>query len=114
MPKQNKNLANNTGPAVVDSNARAVDDTGTRAVSQVHAEPSNLIQIAGRSLHRLVDGVHLLVALHVHTGLEHVGNVGVHSTHHHGVAANALVAIEGGSVLGQSNQAVLAGSISGT
>lgn len=105
-------LPDNAGPAIVDRYASAVDDAGSLAVSHIHTEPSHLIQITSRSLDRLIDGVHLLVALHVDTGLECIGHVGVHGAHHQGITLDTLVAVESGSVLGQPDQTVLAGGIS--
>lgn len=107
-------LADNTGPAIVDGNASAVDDTSSLAISHRSAEASNLLQIAVRSFDRLKDSVHLLVSFHVEAGLERIGDVGLHGAHHKSIALDALGAVESGSVLGQTDKAVFAGGIGGT
>lgn len=107
-------LTNDTGPAVVDSNACTVNNAGSLAISNRSTESSNLIQVTERGLDSLIDSVHLLVTLDIDAGLERIGHVGVHAPHHQSITLDALVTVEGGSVLGQPDQTVFARSVGGT
>lgn len=107
-------LPNNRCPAIINSDARAVDLTSTLSICHVHTEPSNLIHIDVGSLNGIEDIYHLLITLHMHPIAKRISNVGFHATHHQSVALDALVAVVRSSILSQSDKTVLAGSIGST
>lgn len=108
------NLANNTAPAVVDSNAGTIDDASPLAVSQISTDVGDVIHLAHGGFDGSINRTELFVPLHVHPGLEYISDVGVHAAHHEGIALDTLVAIECRGVLRQADKTVFTGCVRST
>lgn len=98
----------NTRPAIVRRDKGAVDQFRALAAGQKQAHVGYIVDLAQARFDGTSDLDGFVFALLVEAGLKGVGDVSVHAAQQQPVAPDALVAVEGGRVLGQPDKTVLA------